>query len=87
MSKLRITLTDGAKDFVEDQAARSECTPDQFVQLLLEDFEKSMQRHKLNDMLLAGYRQLRGGLGRVMTDAAWERLERRIDRKAARAKK
>jgi hypothetical protein len=86
MSKLRITLTDGAKHFVEDQAARSECTPDQFVQFLLEDCEKSMQRRKLNDMLLAGYRQLRRGLGRAMTDADWERLERRIDRRAARAK-
>ena len=87
MPTLKITLTNGAKTFVEDQAAHAECTPDQYVQYLLEDLEKSMQRRKLNDMLLDGYRQLRKGQGRIMTDADWQQLERRIERRSQRARK
>ena len=81
MPALKITLTNGARIFVEDQAAQAQCTPDEYVQYLLEDLEKSVQRRKLNDMLLDGYRELRKGHGRILTDADWQRLERRIERR------
>jgi hypothetical protein len=87
MSKLQITLTDDTKTFVEDEAAQARCTPDEFVQCVLEDLERSKQRRKLNAMLLVGYEQLRQGLGRVMNDADWKRLERRVEKKLARSKK
>jgi hypothetical protein len=86
MAKLQITLTNGAKEFVESQSARAGCSPDAFVQNLLEDLERSVQRRKLNEMLQAGDRQLRQGLGQVVTDQFWERLEKNIDRKFKKAR-
>src|SRR5207302_1636683 len=78
MSKLQITLTDSTKSFVEVQAAQARCTPDEFVEFLLTDAEKLMQRRKLNLSLEKAYRQLRQGLGRVYTEADWKRLEANI---------
>jgi len=87
MSALQITLSGPTKSFVEARAAEAGCSPDDLVETILNGFEKMAQKRKLNEMLMAGYRQLRKGLGRVMTDADWQRLEANIDRKFKRAKK
>lgn len=87
MSALRIKLSEPTKSFVEARAAEAGCSPEDFVQVVLQDVEKSWQKRKLNAMLMAGYQQLKQGLGRVMTDEDWRRLEKRIDRKAIKGKK
>lgn len=87
MSVLRIKLSEPTKSFVEARAAEAGCSPEDFVQVVLQDVEKSWQKRKFNSMLMAGYQQLKQGLGRVMTDDDWRRLEKRIDRKAKKVKK
>jgi len=87
MSKLQINLTASTKAFVECQAAQARCTPDEFVEFLLIDAEKVMQRRNLNSSLERAYRQLRRGLGRVYTEADWKRLEANIDKKFKRPRK
>ncbi len=87
MSALQIKLKEPVKSFVETRAAEAGCSPDDFVRRVLEDLEVAMEKRKLNKMLIEGYDQLRQGRGRVMTDADWEVLEKRIGKKRRRASK
>ena len=87
MAALRIKLTEPVKTFVEVNAAQAGCSPDDFVQCILEDFEVATEKRRLNQMLLEGYEQLRQGRGRVMRDKDWQRLEQRIGKKATGATK
>lgn len=82
MSALQIALPKKLKSFVDDRAAAAGCSSSAFVKQVLEDYQRSEELKRLEQMLLVGIRQLERGEGREMTAADWDRLHARIGKKA-----
>ncbi len=78
MTSMNVNLSENLQDFVKTQASRAGCSPEDFVENLIREHRKKMQKADLEAKLVEAIEQLDRGEGLDLSPDYFDQLKQNV---------